>query len=158
MYKATRSLIKLRQPHSNALVEKVFVRRIEGGVKRQCYENACLLFEKNKNYKIVSGWFVTEWDKFASSCLALSHYWNIDETGNFVDCSPMENLSAEYVIDSEIGIFSSQNFDKLKSNVCSSIIFKTDSISGVDFRESGKVYRLFKDFSVDSLFSELNVD
>ena len=111
MYKATRSLIKLRQPHSKALVEKVFVRRIEGGVQRQCYENACLLFEKNKNYKIVSGWFVTEWDKVTSSCLALSHYWNVDEAGNFVDCSPMKNISAEYVIDSEIGIFSSQQYE-----------------------------------------------
>jgi hypothetical protein len=156
MFKATRELIKLRQPHSNALVEKILVRQIVGGQPRRCYENACWLNDIHASNKVVSGWLVNKWDKSTNSCLIVSHYWNINPEGDYVDCSPKDGADHEYVIDSEIGVFASLNYDKLFSSVCSSIVIKESSILGVDFREEGKVYRTFKDFSINSLFSEFN--
>ena len=154
MFKATRELIKLRQPFAKAMVERVVVKRIGGGDPRRCYENACLLNEKNPKHKIVSGWFVNSYDKLSKSCLIVAHYWNVDESGNFLDSSLENDLLGEYVIDSEIGFFASMNEEKLESNVCSSILFRDNEILGVDFRENGKVFRNFKDFSIESLFAE----
>jgi hypothetical protein len=84
----------------------------------------------------------------------LAHYWNVDEHGNFIDCSPMDDVEGEYVVDSEIGVFSSMNHDELLSNVCSSLLFSKDKILGVDFRKMGKEYRDISDFSTESLFAE----
>jgi hypothetical protein len=154
VYKATRELIKLRQPHSVAALEKVIVNRIEGGEPRRCYDNACLLNDTDSTLKIISGWYVTRWNKLSNSCLVLAHYWNVDEHGNFIDCSPMDDVEGEYVVDSEIGVFSSMNHDELLSNVCSSLLFSKDKILGVDFRKMGKEYRDISDFSTESLFAE----
>ncbi len=156
MFKATRELIKLRQPHSNAIIEKVYVNRIDGGERNRCFDNASRIYDQNKRLKIVSGWFVNAWNKTSNSCLILAHYWNVDEQGIFFDSSPMDDLSGEYVVDSEIGIFASQNFDSLKSDVWSSLIFNNSNILGVDFREQGKEHRKMENFDTKSLFAELN--
>jgi hypothetical protein len=158
MYRATRELIKIRQPHSIAVLEKLTVNRIVGGSPRQCYDNACLLNDNDPSLKIVSGWYVTRWDKLSKSCLILAHYWNIDSNGNYIDCSPMDDVEGEYVVDSEIGIFASINYDKLHSSICSSLLLSNNGISGVDFREHGKVYREFKSFRTEDLFSEYIAD
>lgn len=157
MFKATRELIKLRQPFTNSL-GLVSVRRISGGELRRCYDNSCRFIENNKESKIVSGWYVNKWDKTTNSCLIVSHYWNIDKDGLFVDTTPapLELLDGEYVVDSEIGSFANENGESLLSELCSSIIITGSKITGVDFREHGKVYRTFKDFRVKTLFSELN--
>ena len=156
MYRVTRDLIKLRQKYSETVVEKVLVNKIGGGISRRCYENSVLLIEQHPDYKIVSGWFVNKWDIETNSCLVVSHYWNLNEKGIFIDSSIMESVEGEYVIDSEIGVFANENYEKLHSSVCSSLLFKNNSIIGVDFREEGKVYRTYKDFSINSLFLEFN--
>lgn len=154
MFKATRRLIELRQPHSVAVIEQVAVHKIEGGQPRQCFENACSVYDSDPSFKIVSGWYVNRWNKDAGNCLIVAHYWNVDAQGIYVDCSPMDDTEGEYVIDSEIGVFASQNSDRLLSNVCSSIILANDKILGVDFRELGKEYRVFENLSNECLFSE----
>jgi len=154
MYRATRELIKLRQPHSVALVEQVTVHKIEGGTSRRCFENACLVNHNDPSLKIVSGWYVNQWNKDSNNCLIVAHYWNVDEQGIYVDCSPMDDTNGEYVIDSEIGIFASMNSQKLLSNVCSSILLSNNGILGVDFRENGKEYRNFESLRTECLFSE----
>ena len=40
MYKATRELIKARQPHTDYVVEVVSVKQIGGGVLNQCFQNS----------------------------------------------------------------------------------------------------------------------
>jgi hypothetical protein len=157
MFKATRELIKLRQPYTNS-IGLVSVRRVSGGEPRRCYDNSCRYIENNKESKIVSGWYVNKWDKASNTCLIVSHYWNIDSNGVFIDSTPapLELLDGEYVIDSDIGLFANENGDLLLSELCSSIIINGSNITGVDFREQGKVYRKFNDFSTKSLFAELN--
>jgi len=156
MYKATRELIKLRQPHSESLISKVSVNRINTGEPKWCYDNACFLHENDPSIQIISGWFVNKWDLNTSSCLIVSHYWNIDSNGQFIDSTPMDDTEGEYVVDTDLGIFAALNYDSLQSSLCSSILIKEDEILGVDFREQGKVYRKFNDFSTKSLFAELN--
>jgi hypothetical protein len=157
MFKATRELIKLRQPFTNS-IGHVSVQRISGGEPRRCYDNSCRFVENNLNSKIVSGWYVNKWDKTTNSCLIVSHYWNIDKDGIFFDSSPapLELLGGEYVVDCEIGSFANENRHLLMSELCSSILITGSKITGVDFREHGKVYRTFKDFRVKTLFAELN--
>ena len=157
MFRATRELIKLRESYTNS-IGLVSVRRIGGGEPRRCYDNAFRFTENNKQSKIVSGWYVNKWDKKTDSCLIVSHYWNIDKNGDFIDSTPapLELLDGEYVADSELGIFANDNGDSLMSELCSSILINGSNITGVDFREHGKVYRTFKDVRVKTLFAELN--
>ena len=157
MFRATRELIKLRQPFTNSL-GLVSVRRVSGGEPRRCYDNSYRFTENNKGSKIVSGWYVNKWDKTTNSCLIVSHYWNIDKDGVLIDSTPapLELLGGEYVADSEIGSFANENGESLLSELCSSIIITGSKITGVDFREHSNVYRTFKDFRVKTLFAELN--
>ena len=157
MFRATRELIKLRQPYTSS-IGLVSVRRIDGGEPRRCYDNSFRFTEINKQSKIVSGWYVNKWDTTTNSCLIVSHYWNIDMNGVFTDSTPapLELLGGEYVADSELGIFANDNSHALMSELCSSILINGSNITGVDFREHGKVYRTLKDFHVKTLFAELN--
>lgn len=155
MYKITRELIKIRKPY-NEFIEHVNVKKIGGGEPRRCYENACRLNDENPNLKIVSGWFVNKWELETNSCFIIAHYWNADEKDNFIDCSIEQETEGEYVVDGDIGIFAQNNYDNLLSSVCSSILVQNNKFIGVDFREHGKVFREFKDFSTKSLFAELN--
>jgi hypothetical protein len=155
MYKITRDLIKIRKPH-NEFIEHVNVKQIGGGEPKRCYENACKLNDENPKLKIVSGWFVNKWDTEKKSCYIIAHYWNLDENDNFIDISIEPETEGEYVADGEIGIFAQNNYDALLSSVCSSIFVQDNKFIGVDFREHGKIFREFKDFSTKSLFAELN--
>jgi hypothetical protein len=155
MYKITRELIKIRKPY-NEFIEHVHVKKIGGGEPKRCFENASKLNDENPKLKIVSGWFVNKWNKETNSCYIIAHYWNVDENDNFIDSSIEQEIEGEYVADGEIGIFAQNNYDALLSSVCSSILVRGNKFIGVDFREHGKVFREFNDFSTKSLFAELN--
>ena len=132
MYKATRELIKARQPFTKYVIEQVFVKFIGGGVPNQCFQNAtddALLEQGNK---VVSGWVINAFDNERKSTAIVQHWWNIDSNGNYFDTTPGVDPSLEYVVDTSIVEYGQDNFDDLKNLVAISLLFKDGKFYGVD--------------------------
>lgn len=132
MYKATRQLIKVRQPYTNFVVEVVPVKQVGGGVANQCFQNASDDEMLSKGNKVVSGWIVNPYDSIRNSTAIVQHWWNIDSAGNYFDTTPGVELKLEYVIDSELAEFGQVNFDKLSNLVALSLLLKDNVFFGVD--------------------------
>jgi len=132
MYKATRELIKARQPHTDYVVEVVSVKQIGGGIANKCFQNATddeILAQGNK---VVSGWVVNPYDSLRNSTAIIQHWWNIDKDGNYFDITPSLHKNLEYVIDTEIADYGQDNFDKLNNLVALSLLLKDNKFYGVD--------------------------
>jgi hypothetical protein len=132
MYKATRELIKARQPHTDYVVEVVSVQQIGGGIANQCFQNATDDEMLAKGNKVVSGWVVNPYDSLRNSTAIIQHWWNIDKDGNYFDITPTLNRKLEYVIDSEIADYGQKNFDKLNNLVALSLLLKDNKFYSVD--------------------------
>lgn len=132
MYRATRELIKSRQPHTNYVVEVVSVKQVGGGVANQCFQNATDDEMLTKGNKVVSGWVVNPYDSHRNSTAIIQHWWNIDAEGNYFDTTPALDSKLEYVIDCEIAGFGQNNFDQLDNLVGLSLLFKDNKFFGVD--------------------------
>lgn len=131
MYKATRSLIKARQPHTNYVVEVVAVKQVGGGAANQCFQNATDDSLLAKGNKVVSGWVVNPYDKFKNSTAIVQHWWNINSDGIYFDTTLSGSVDLEYVIDSELADFGQVNLDRLSNLVALSLLLKDDSFFGV---------------------------
>ena len=156
MYKATRALIKARQPHTEMMVEVISVARIGGGILRHCHANADQVNDKNPNHKIVSGWMILKYDTFNNHREMLAHYWNVDEDGNYFDITPIEHIDCEYVIDAELGRYANQHHEKIYSYVWSSLILSDGKFKAVDFREDGTIYSDIAELKNELLFKNIN--
>ncbi len=132
MYKATRELIKARQPHTKYIVEQVFVRRDGGGVKNQCFQNATDDEMLKNGNKVVSGWIVNEFDSDKKSTAIVQHWWNVDANGNYFDITPGVDAAMEYVIDTSIVEYGQNNFDNLNNLVALSLLFKDGKFYSVE--------------------------
>lgn len=132
MYKATRELIKARQPHTNYLVEVVSVKQIGGGLPNQCFQNATDDDMLAKGNKVVSGWIVNPYDRERSSTAIVQHWWNIDGNGVYFDITPNNGNQIEYVVDCEISEYGQTNYDELSNLVALSLLLKDDKFYGVD--------------------------
>ena len=137
-------------------IEAVRVQRIGGGQEGKCFENASLFCANNSQCDVVSGWFVNRWDKIGKSCLISAHYWSVDQRGDYFDSTPLHELNGGYVIDKEIGIYAQLNKIYLLSMVCTSIIFRENTMSGVELTQGGVelVYGNLDDLSTKSLFPQ----
>lgn len=132
MYKATRELIKARQPHTDYVVEVVSVKQVGGGIANQCFQNATDDEMLAKGNKVVSGWVVNPYDSLRNSTAIVQHWWNIDAEGNYFDTTPALDSKLEYVIDCEIAGCGQDNFDKLDNLVALSLLLKDNKFYGVD--------------------------
>ncbi len=132
MYRATRELIKARQPHTDYVLEVVSVKKLGGGEANQCFQNATDDEILSQGNQVVSGWIVNPFDSFRNSTAIVQHWWNIDKAGNYFDTTPINDVQQDYVVDSDIGIFGQANFDKLSNLVALSLLLKENKFYGVD--------------------------
>ena len=131
MYKATRELIKARQPHTEFVIEQVFVKKTNGGIANQCFQNATDDALIDKGNKVVSGWVVNAYDTNTNSTAIVQHWWNIDSTGNYFDTTPNVDETLEYVVDTDIVKYGQDNYDELDNLVVVSLLYKNERFSYV---------------------------
>lgn len=133
MYKATRQLIRDRQPFCRFKLEKVAVKQIGGGDFGMCCYNSDnakdkdLLNTGSTDNRMVSGWIVGPFDKERGETGISQHWWNKDSaTDEYFDTTPIEGdtipTQYEYVVDDEIGVYGMEVFDQLASNVTKDLV------------------------------------
>ena len=131
MYKATKELIEQRQPFCTSLIKVVEVTNLGGGLINDCYGNAWRLKNKDRNYFIVSGWFILPLNEEHNYIRIVQHWFNRDvRTKQYVDTSPVEK-NAEYVADMNLYEFCTENDANLTTHVASSLIYENDRFKTV---------------------------
>jgi len=153
MFKATRELIKARQPHTKYVLEVVIVKQLGSGLPNKCFQNATddkLLALGNK---VVSGWVVATFDSHRQSTAIVQHWWNIDENGVYFDTTPNIEQNYEYVIDTELCDFGQQNIDNLDNLVSTSLLYQHGIFYGVENQNGSLVTKPLTSLSTANLFS-----
>ena len=152
MYKATRELIKTRQPYTKYVLEQVFVKQVGGGIANQCFQNATDESLLAKGNKVVSGWVVNAYDSERGSTAIVQHWWNIDTNGNYFDITPDVDGALEYVVDSEISEYGQDNFDELKNLVAISLLFQNGDFFGVEKVDGKLITKALPSLATENLF------
>ena len=157
MYKATRALIKARQPHTEYVLEQVFVKKTNDGIANQCFQNATDDALIAKGNKVVSGWVVNAYDTNTNSTAIVQHWWNIDGAGNYFDTTPNVGETLEYIVDTDIVVYGQENYDELKNLVVVSLLYQNDSFSYVKKDSSDNLVTLpLSSFETKVLFDLSN--
>lgn len=152
MYKATRELIKARQKNAKHLIESVNVLNIGGGKFNDCFNNATNLNEKDKRYKVVSGWIVGPYDHNCGGSGIISHFWNSFE-GKHVDSTPGITSEYQYVVDVDLLIYGQEHFDELDELVCSSLWLENGKFHLVEMTDDDLFFTgEAKNLSAEKLF------
>ncbi|QKM65586.1 hypothetical protein DCO17_10255 [Polynucleobacter tropicus] len=134
MYKATRELIKARQPFTNYVVEVVKVKQVGGLKPNNCLNNAHSLLSRKNGIKIVSGWFIEPYDPLNyihKGVEIIQHWWNVDASGQHFDTT-LSNHIGEYVVDMEIAEYAREHYDDIESTVASSLLFTNNEFMKVN--------------------------
>ncbi len=152
MYKATRELIKIRQPHTKYVLEQVFVKQVGGGVANQCFQNATDDSLLEKGNKVVSGWVVNAYDSERNSTAIVQHWWNIDSNGNYFDITPDVDSTLEYVVDSGISEYGQDNYDNLDNLVAISLLFQNGDFFGVEAVDGNLITKPLPSLATENLF------
>ena len=154
MFKATRELIKARQPHTKYVLEPVVVQQLGSGLPNKCFQNATddrLLALGNK---VVSGWVVASFDKEKKSTAIVQHWWNIDRNGVYFDTTPDIDKTYEYVIDTEIIEYGQKNIEDLENLVGLSLLFQNEMFYGVEKINNRLVTKYLPSLSTNNLFAQ----
>lgn len=131
MYKATKELIEQRQHFCTSQIKIAEVTNLGGGQVNDCYGNAWRLKNKNRNYFIVSGWFILPFNEVHKNVHVIQHWFNIDmRKKQYVDTSPVEK-NAEYVVDMNLYEFCLKNNENLTTHVATSLIYEDDRFKTV---------------------------
>jgi hypothetical protein len=132
MYKATRTLIKARQPHSPYVIEVVTVQQVGGGRANDCFNNACEVLERIAGSTIASGWLVKKFNPIDKSTEIVQHFWNVDKNGMHFDTTPVTENGLEYVDDCELNEYGQANLENLTDCVASSLLLKDEKFYAVN--------------------------
>ena len=112
----------------SSLVIPTYVEKLSSGEPYKCFENSkAFVAEKKANgedYISLSGWLVKPYDKISESTEIIQHWWAGDAKGKRYDTSPLISDAKEYVLDFNINNFAHLNYDKIKSCVAMSILYK----------------------------------
>ena len=152
MYKATRELIKARQPHTKYVLEQVFVKQVKGGIPNQCFQNATDDDLLAKGNKVVSGWVINPYDSERNSTAIVQHWWNIDSNGNYFDTTPDVDATLEYVVDSGISEYGQDNYDALDNLVALSLLFQNGEFFGVEAVDGNLITKQLPSLETSNLF------
>lgn len=103
MKKATRLFLK---KHPNAKKVDVTKVHVAGCIPNHCYQNSCLLEEKDSdNLIVLSGWIIGDYVKEQGTA-AIPHYWVVDKnTHQHFDptpSGPYDSGHYEYLLDADI--------------------------------------------------------
>jgi hypothetical protein len=100
MRKSTRIFIKAIGSSGIVTVKPIFMPNAQ---KNRCFENALTFFRANKNFRIVSGWIVGEYNPDFGTEI-MPHYWVQDSISRqHLDPTPFEsNVNTDYVPDMRI--------------------------------------------------------
>lgn len=153
MYKATRELIKARQPYSEYIIEVVSVRQIMGGVANKCFQNAtsdALLAAGNQ---AVSGWIVSQYCKTKNSTEITHHWWNVDKFGRYFDTTPGVS-DIQYVVDSRLAEFGQEHYENLTNLVACSLLYKNNKFYKVKNTAGGLVFAELASLETSLLFDD----
>jgi hypothetical protein len=133
MFRATKEFIAARQKHTKYKITTPQVRRIGGGEVSQCFSNAIKVVKKGKEegvqYVALSGWLVQPYDKENNCTAIIQHWWNGDPLGNQFDTTPFVRDDEEYVSDFALYEFGRTNYERIKSNVTKSLLYKGGKFS-----------------------------
>jgi hypothetical protein len=152
MYRATRELIKARQPYTKYVLEHVFVKQVGGGLANQCFQNATDESLLAKGNKVVSGWVVNAYDSERGSTAIVQHWWNIDANGSYFDTTPDVDVALEYVVDSGISEYGQDHFDELKNLVAISLLFQNGDFWGVESVDGKLISKSLLSLATENLF------
>jgi hypothetical protein len=153
MFKATRDFIIARQQHAKYKLTIENVKSIGGGVKNDCFRNACKYKDRNPKSKIVSGWMIRKFNPRTNSTAIIQHYWNVDSHGFHVDTTPLQGeVPYEYVVDMDIVIYSQLNYSQVESCVCSSLHLENGNFYTVELTENDIDLRPVKKLTTSNLF------
>ena len=154
MYKATRDFIKAREKYcpGNLVVPRK-VEKLGTGEPFKCFENSRNFVAEKKTigekYVSLSGWVIKPYDKVNDSTEIIQHWWVGDGKGNHFDTSPYISDNEEYVLDFNIYNFAFENYEKIKSCVAMSLLYKGNKfylLKNVDTMELEEIEELRTEF------------
>jgi hypothetical protein len=152
MRKATRDLIKARQPYTQYVLEVVAVHQQRSCVANACFKNATADSLLEQGNKVVSGWMVGRFIDSTRSTEIIQHWWNIDIDGNYFDLTDGVSSDAEYVVDSGIAEYGQMMLDSLESLVAMSLLYQDGKFFGVREVDGVLTYKKLIDLSDGSIF------
>jgi hypothetical protein len=85
--------------------------------------------EEGVQYVALSGWLVQPYDKENNCTAIIQHWWNGDPLGNQFDTTPFVRDDEEYVLDFALYEFGRTNYERIKSNVTMSLLYKGGKFS-----------------------------
>ncbi len=132
MYRATRTFIAARQPHTKYVVETVRVRQLGTKPKNCCFQNATDDGLMEQGFKAVSGWLIGPYCSATKSTEIIAHWWNIDPTGTHIDLTSGVESDCEYVVDSSIAEVGQQMYDRLDDLVACSLLLKENKFFSIE--------------------------
>ncbi len=156
MFKATRELIKQRQPHSEFALEVVTVQKRPSMTRGRCQRNAQEQINSNDDLMLVSGWLIYPFNAITNSTEIVQHWWNFsisnkahfDVTiGDFEDC--------EYLTDLSLHEYASYNYDRLASTVGKSLLLKNGKFETVEEISGALEYSEIETFETKNIFRHL---
>jgi hypothetical protein len=152
MFKATRELIKARQPFTKYLVKCVPVSRVGGGIANKCFDNACAITGQRNGDTVASGWLVGKYNSELLYTEIIQHFWNVDRNGRHFDTTPIGDMEFDYVIDSDLCEFGQKNIDSITSCVASSLLLRNGKFFAVDMLDSQPAARIINSLETNNLF------
>ena len=157
MYRATRSLIKAREPYTEGMpLRCVYVSQGSSGVPKRCYSNSFKAKEdalaNGRRVAMVSGWIVQPYDKVNNVVAIIAHWWNMDEKGRFFDTTPFTTFPGEYVQDTQIQKFCIENDVYLDTHLICSLLYENGKFSKL-LNEESMLFAPLTDLSTAQLFA-----
>ena len=144
MLEQTRKFIQLRQTHCKQKLTIVDVACVGGGKANACSDNALDIAEADDDIRPVTGWIVYKSDN-AENFDAIQHWWNKGADGKHFDTTPTTQDIVEYVVDYELYLYATSNYDAIESIVASSLQIRGERIIAVDEEHSEGRKRFFRE-------------
>ena len=141
-----------REHHCEYSLDIVVPKRMGGGQASECFANA-LDASRSQNLQLCSGWLVQPMKKGGFQFIA--HWWNYAaHLGYYVDYSPEIEDFAVYILDMDLAHFAVSNNHRLKSCVCSSVLFRDSHWLKISGFGAQVTLNPIKDLSTQGFFSD----
>lgn len=138
-----------RQPHSEATLDVIRPRLLDGGMNNECLRNASHV-QKSYGFRMVSGWLYIAKPSLGTAQFT-QHWWNYDPNQQvFYDHSPNIEPNAIHVLDLGLAKFASEQFGYL--TVAKSVLLKGNRFFSLDYGDDGFDVKPIERLDDESLF------